>query len=72
MYFSSSIWKEPRRGSLACTACRNTIPCVNNYLTFGANNDEFTGQHPVSRITITQIFPVQLSEAAEGELNDEF
>ena len=49
---SSSVWMEPRRGSLTCETCRTTLPCQKNYLTFGA----FNGQSPemVTRIALTK------------------
>ena len=47
---------EPRRGNVTCAACE-TIPCVNNYLIFGAYDDlESTAQ--ITRIALTQVFPI--------------
>ena len=49
---------EPRRGNVTCAACEDTIPCVNNYLTFGAYDDEVPPMTQITRIALTQIFPI--------------
>ena len=45
---------------MTCAACEDTIPCVNNYLTFGANDDEIVNmsQTLVTRIALTKIFSI--------------
>ena len=47
---------EPRRGNVTCAACEDTIPCVNNYLTFGAYDDTVEPMTQITRIALTQIF----------------
>ena len=48
---------EPRRGNVTCAACEDTIPCVNNYLTFGAY-DEMDINNTITRIALTQFFTI--------------
>lgn len=55
---SETMWMAPRGGSVNCTACQDTVPCVNNYLTFGANDNMHRNQK-VTRIAITQSFPLE-------------
>ena len=50
---------EPRRGNVTCAACEDTIPCVNNYLTFGAYDDNnLVATTQITRIALTQVFKV--------------
>ena len=49
---------EPRRGNVTCAACEDTIPCVNNYLTFGAYDDEIDINDNITRIALTQVFTI--------------
>ena len=48
---------EPRRGNVTCAACEDTIPCVNNYLTFGAY-DDLESTALITTIALTQVFPI--------------
>ena len=52
---------EPRRGNVTCAACEDTIPCVNNYLTFGAYDDidemDIVNKM-ITRIALTQVFTI--------------
>ena len=48
---------NPRRGTVNCTeACLNTPPCLNQFLTFGAYNDNVIR---ATRIALTQPLPLQ-------------
>ena len=48
---------------MTCAACEDTIPCVNNYLTFGASGDNTSIQEQlVTRIALTQSFPIHTEE----------
>ena len=51
---------EPRRGNVTCAACEDTIPCLNNYLTFGAYDDivDLEQLTQITRIALTQVFPI--------------
>ena len=42
---------------MTCAACEDTIPCVNNYLTFGAYDDQ-DSMALITRIALTQVFPI--------------
>ena len=57
---SSSLWMEPRTGTVACSVCDDTIPCVNNYLTFGAiSGSASVANQTVTTISLTQVFPIE-------------
>ena len=49
---------EPRRGNVTCASCEDTIPCVNNYLTFGAYDHIVEPKTWITRIALTQVFPI--------------
>ena len=56
---------------MTCVACNDTIPCVNNYLTFGAEYDEIVdmSQTLVTRIALTKIFSIaSLSQTTQSPL----
>ena len=43
---------------MTCAVCEDTIPCVNNYLTFGAYDDIVEPMTQITRIALTQVFPI--------------
>ena len=49
---------EPRRGNVTCAACEDTIPCVNNYFTFGAYDNEIEIYFKMTGIALTQVFTI--------------
>ena len=45
---------------MTCAVCEDTIPCVNNYLTFGAfdDYDDAITLPQITRIALTQVFAI--------------
>ncbi len=58
-YYSLSVWEAIRDGSIYRTACMETRPCKNNYLTFGGYDNGIISPEVHSKIALSRALSVQ-------------
>ena len=64
----TSEWQEVRVGSTTCSACLNSLPCRNHYLTFGASNLRNSHRELNSKIALTKPLSLQNLMVEEFEV----